>query len=279
MIATAGAPVSIPEPAAPGCHGLRGSIGLTLGQSWLNGSAIDDDHDDSYGSALVELRLGMDFGPNWYGQLDVLGEFTNGDVDDDETYENGDGAAFHLMHKDSSIGVFAGWFEVDLDDSSDYAERYIAGVEGVFSASDIDFQWQIGGVFGERDDSRDGNQSLHDAYFGRLTASKDLGRGWRVGGDAVVAIGEMDENDNDIVIYGWGVQVEKHLNPNWTLALIYNGTYYDQDGGDGEAVDHFVGLNSTFYFGAGSDVEECRPTLGLPPIMRWLGITGGMDES
>jgi len=272
-------PAPIPHTPASECSGLRGSIGVTLGHTFRHGSAFDGGNDDSYSSALAELRLGMDFGSNWYGQLDVIGEFTNGDTDDDETYERGTGAVLHLMHSPTSIGLFGGWYEASLDDSSDYARRYVGGVEGLFSTAGIDFQWQVGAIFSEDKQGDDGDQSIHDAYFGRLAGTKNLGNGWSVTGEAVFAHGEMDENDNDVAIYGWGLEVEKTLSPNWSLALVYSGATYEQENGDGDAVEHFIGLNSTFYFGSGSDAEDCRPTLGMPAIMRWLGVTGGMDAS
>ena len=270
------APVVAPS---SGCDGLRGSVGATLGYGWLNGSALRDDYDDGYASVLLELRLATDIGSSLYAQLDVLAEYPDTDSDANEEYDDAHGVAVHLMHKESSIGVFAGWFEAVHDDDSDISQRYIAGIEGLYEYSGIDLHWQVGAVMGEQDENEDGEQALHDAIFVRLAGDKQLNNGLRVGGEVAVAIGEMDDDANDVIIYGWSAHVEKRFNADWTMALVYNGSYYDQDEGQGNMIDHYLGVNATYYFGSGGDPEECKPGLGLPPIMRWLGLSGGMDAS
>lgn len=284
--ALAGPEVIPPAPVPPpsDCHGLRGNLSVTLGQTWINegsGNPISGDDDDEFGSAMVELRLGMDVSDNLYAQFDVIGEFTDVGSNADDSYQRGWGAAFHLMHKTDccGIGVFGGWFETKQDDNdTDTSERFLVGVEGLFGAGGLDFHWQVGGVIGNGGDDDDGLDSLRDVYFGRLAASKSLGNGWRVGGEVTAAAGVMDQDRDDLELYGWGVHVEKQLSRDWVLALVYQGVYYEQKDEDDDITEHFVGLSATWHFGAGSDVQKCGANLDLPPILRWMGMTGGYLE-
>ncbi|MBT8044045.1 MAG: hypothetical protein KJO79_03760 [Verrucomicrobiae bacterium] len=270
-----------PAPVPAGCDGLRGSIGVTLGSTWLNGDAVNRPEADEFDSALVELRLGYDFSSSLYGQLDVMGEFTDVDNSMPDSYQDGLGAAFHLMYTNDGccgIGIFGGLFETTQDNNNtDTSERYLVGIEGLAGVGGFDLHWQVGGLFGDGGTDDLGEDSLTDFYFGRLVASKSLGNGWRVGAEVSYGEGDMDNYLDSIEYYGWGAFVEKQLGTDWILALVYDGARYDQPEENDVITEHFVGLNARYYFGAGTS-EECAPKLTLPRVMRWMALTGGPLE-
>ena len=286
MSSVAGEPAPIIQPEPSGC-GFRGSIGVTLGNTWLNSSSdeIGRTEEDEYLSGIVDLRLGVDLGSSFYTQLDFTGEMTDVDSNADDSFKDGWGVAGHFLwnYNDCfSLGVFGGWFETNHDnDNTNTSERYILGLEGLHEFDALDFRWQLGGLMGDGGTDQDGLESIRDAYFGRIVAVKDLGSGWSLSGEFSAAFGEMDSDDDDITIYGWGAGVQKQLTPNWVLAIVYQGNYYEQEDSASDTDDiteHFVGLNTTFAFGQGSAPEECAPTMDLPPVLRWMAITGGVLE-
>ena len=291
MTSLAGDPAPYVHPT-PSDSGMRGSIGITLGNTWLNGNAVGNSEDDEYLSGIVDFRLGWDIGSSFYVQGDLQGELTDVSSNTDDSYQYGWGVATHFMWNYSdccSIGVFGGWFETDHDnDNTNTSERYIAGIEGLHQLGGLDLHWQVGGIYGNggSDDNSNGNNgvdSLRDAYFGRVVASKDMGNGWRASVEASAVFGKMDRDRDDITIYGWGASVQKQLTPNWVMAIVYQGNAYDQDDPNSSVdssrlTEHFVGINTTFYFGGGSSPEQGARTLDLPPVLRWMAITGGSLE-
>ena len=102
--------------------------------------------------------------------------------------------------------------------------------------------------------------------------------------EASFAAGKMDPDEDDVVIVGWGAEVEYRLLGTPVVGFAgfvgYTGAYYNQDDDDDELFEHRIAFGVRIYFGQESLEANDRngASLDLPRYLEWNGQIAGALE-
>lgn len=262
-----------------------GEIESRLGGIWLDGNAVDDDDDIIvdmlFGGAA--FRIGKILDNRWIFQGDLFGELT--DADENNSYSYGVGGAAHIAKRTDShlIGVFGGYIHTDQDtrDDDETSGRAFGGVEGQRYLNDVTLYGQLGGIFGNWGSDDDGYDSVSRAGFARAAVRYFKNPATRLDLSVAAFYGQMDDDFEDDVSGGSltaGVEHQLH-DRNFSIFSGYEISYYNQrEDGHDEVYEQTVSAGVKYRFGVEGTLKQQdrdRPSLDLPPLLRWVAQTAG----
>lgn len=253
---------------------------MSLGHTFLHGNDLEASEADDYWQADFTLQLGRFLDEDTFFQFDleldrVLGNEAN------DSFATGGLLAAHLMkrHQGGGLGVFGGFLVTDQDDDeTDISERYFLGLEW----HDYNPSWTqfaqvgfFGGEFGS-----DGEDTIHEAFFGRVGVRKYLNDSLSIQAEIFGATGLMDVDDQDASVIGFALITEKQLTDRSTLSLGYSQSRFEQGGERDIINDHYLFVSFKHLFDEGSLISRDRTStsLDLPQLIRWSALTGGPLE-
>lgn len=217
-------------------------------------------------------------------QFDLIGEANlTGDSDDDGDLTLGDYmGAVHLDVREPSsylFGIFGGGGQSfdNGDNDDDPIPFWFAGIEGQAYFNSLTLASQ----FGYLDSKENNDESISNAWFGRIAAAYYFGMNTKLSGDLAYLRGDRKNGNLEGVmdVISWGAQLD-HFSSEFPvgLSLSYNGFDYEGDraSDEGDApVVHEVRIGASILIGAGSIMENDRRAAGadLPPINRWISTS------
>ena len=95
------------------------------------------------------------------------------------------------------------------------------------------------------------------------------------------AQGKMDPDEDDVLIRGWGAEVEYRLAGTPLSGFLrYTGAYYFQNDDTDKLLENRIGFGVRVYFGQPSLKANDRHgvSLDLPRYLQWNGVTAGPLE-
>ena len=261
----------------------KGNLEVSLGHTFLHGSALESDEADDYWQADFTLQLGRFLDEDTFFQFDleldrVLGNEAN------NSFATGGLLAAHLMKRgqEGGLGAFGGYLVTDQDHGdTETSERYFFGLEGHdYNPSSTQFA-QVGFFGGENGNDDHGEDSIHEAFFGRVGVRKYLNDSLSIQAEIFGATGQMDEDETDASVIGFALVGEKQLTDRSTLSLGYSQSRFEQDENDGDVInDHYLFVSFKHLFDEGSLISRDRSStsLDLPQLIRWSALTAGPLE-
>jgi hypothetical protein len=260
----------------------RGDFEVSLGHTFLHGNDFSGGEAEDYWQADFTLQLGRFLDEDTFFQFDleldrVLGNEAN------DSFATGGLLAAHLMkrHQGGGLGVFGGFLVTDQDDDdTDTSERYFLGLESHdYSPSWTQFA-QVGFFGGESGSDDDGEDSIREAFFGRVGVRKYLNESLSVQAEIFGATGEMDADAEVATVLGFALVGEKQLTDRSTLSLGYSQSRVEQGGERDIINDHYLFVSFKHLFDEGSLISRDRTStsLDLPQLIRWSALTGGPLE-
>lgn len=262
----------------------KGNLEVSLGHTFLHGSALESDEADDYWQADFTLQLGRFFDEDTFFQFDleldrVLGNEAN------NSFATGGLLAAHLMKRgqEGGLGAFGGYLVTDQDHGdTETSERYFFGLEGHdYNPSSTQFA-QVGFFGGENGNDDHGEDSIHEAFFGRVGVRKYLNDSLSIQAEIFGATGQMDEDETDASVIGFALVGEKQLTDRSTLSLGYSQSRFEQDEGRTPDIlnDHYLFVSFKHLFDEGSLISRDRSStsLDLPQLIRWSALTAGPLE-
>ena len=261
----------------------KGDLEVSLGHTFLHGSALESDEADDYWQADFTLQLGRFLDEDTFFQFDleldrVLGNEAN------NSFATGGLLAAHLMKRgqEGGLGAFGGYLVTDQDHGdTETSERYFFGLEGHhYNPSSTQFA-QVGFFGGENGNDDEGEDSIHEAFFGRVGVRKYLSDSLSIQAEIFGATGQMDEDETDASVIGFALVGEKQLTDRSTLSLGYSQSRFEQDENDGDVInDHYLFVSFKHLFDEGSLISRDRSStsLDLPQLIRWSALTAGPLE-
>ena len=263
----------------------KGDLEVSLGHTFLHGNALGPSNSeaDDYWQADFTLQLGRFLDEDTFFQFDleldrVLGNEAN------DSLATGGLLAAHLMKRgqEGGLGAFGGFLVTDQDPGdTETSERYFFGVEGHdYNPSSTQFA-QVGFFGGENGDDDHGEDSIHEAFFGRVGVRKYLNDSLSIQAEIFGATGQMDEDETDASVIGFALVGEKQLTDRSTLSLGYSQSRFEQDENDGDVInDHYLFVSFKHLFDEGSLISRDRSStsLDLPQLIRWSALTAGPLE-
>ena len=261
----------------------KGDLEVSLGHTFLHGSALESDEADDYWQADFTLQLGRFLDEDTFFQFDleldrVLGNEAN------NSFATGGLLAAHLMKRgqEGGLGAFGGYLVTDQDHGdTETSERYFFGLEGHhYNPSSTQFA-QVGFFGGENGNDDEGEDSIHEAFFGRVGVRKYLSDSLSIQAEIFGATGQMDEDETDASVIGFALAGEKQLTDRSTLSLGYSQSRFEQDENDGDVInDHYLFVSFKHLFDEGSLISRDRSStsLDLPQLIRWSALTAGQLE-
>lgn len=265
-----------------------GEIEARVGGIWLDDSRLDDDGGDReleskmlFGGAA--LRAGKVLENRWIIQGDVFGELT--DANERNSYAFGIGGAAHIAKRFDNhlLGVFGGYIHTDQDtsDNSETSGRAFAGVEAQHYYDDVTLYGQLGTILGHWGSDDDGYDSVSRAGFVRAMVRYFVNPATRLDLSAAGFYGVMDDDFSDKVHGGSltaGIEHQLH-DSNYSVFTGYELGYYNQqESGNDEIFEHTVWAGLKYRFGVDGTLKQQdrdRPSLDLPPLLRWVAQTAG----
>ena len=162
------------------------------------------------------------------------------------------------------------------------SERYFFGLEGHdYNPSSTQFA-QVGFFGGENGNDDHGEDSIHEAFFGRVGVRKYLNDSLSIQAEIFGATGQMDEDETDASVIGFALVGEKQLTDRSTLSLGYSQSRFEQDEGRTPDIlnDHYLFVSFKHLFDEGSLISRDRSStsLDLPQLIRWSALTAGPLE-
>lgn len=262
----------------------KGDLEVSLGHTFLHGSALESDEADDYWQADFTLQLGRFLDEDTFFQFDleldrVLGNEAN------NSFATGGLLAAHLMKRgqEGGLGAFGGYLVTDQDHGdTETSERYFFGLEGHdYNPSSTQFA-QVGFFGGENGNDDHGEDSIHEAFFGRVGVRKYLNDSLSIQAEIFGATGQMDEDETDASVIGFALVGEKQLTDRSTLSLGYSQSRFEQDEGRTPDIlnDHYLFVSFKHLFDEGSLISRDRSStsLDLPQLIRWSALTAGPLE-
>lgn len=269
-----------------------GEVEARVGGILLDGGEVDNGEDDAMLFGGVALRAGTVSESGWVLQGGLLGELT--DTTDDDSYLAGIGGAVHVAKRIENylLGVFGGYvFTAQDEDSDQTSGRAFAGVEAQRYFDDVTLYGQLGWLDGDWGNDDNGHDSVSKAVFGRAMVRYFVNPATRLDLSAAGFYGQMDDDFEDFTRGGSvtaAVEHQLHDGP-YSIYTGYEFGYYHQneDSGFGgnpaqeEVMEHTVWAGLKYRFGIDGTLKQQdrdRPSLDLPPLLRWVGQTGGPLE-
>lgn len=265
-----------------------GEVEARVGGIWLDDSRLGDDGDDReldskmlFGGAA--MRVGKVLENRWIVQGDVFGELT--DADERNSYSYGIGGAVHIAKRFDNhlLGVFGGYIYTDQDtpDDSETSGRVFGGVEAQRYYDDVTLYGQLGTILGHWGSDDDGYDSVSRAGFARAMVRYFVNPATRLDLSAAAFYGAMDDDFSDEVHGGSltaGIEHQLH-DSNYSIFSGYELGYYNQqEFGHEEIFEHTVWAGLKYRFGVEGTLKQQdrdRPSLDLPPLLRWVAQTAG----
>lgn len=264
----------------------KGDLEVSLGHTFLHGNALGPSNSeaDDYWQADFTLQLGRFLDEDTFFQFDleldrVLGNEAN------DSLATGGLLAAHLMKRgqEGGLGAFGGYLVTDQDPGdTETSERYFFGLEGHdYNPSSTQFA-QVGFFGGENGNDDHGEDSIHEAFFGRVGVRKYLNDSLSIQAEIFGATGQMDEDETDASVIGFALVGEKQLTDRSTLSLGYSQSRFKQDEGRTPDIvnDHYLFVSFKHLFDEGSLISRDRSStsLDLPQLIRWSALTAGPLE-
>ncbi len=264
----------------------KGDLEVSLGHTFLHGNALGSSNSeaDDYWQADFTLQLGRFLDEDTFFQFDleldrVLGNEAN------DSLATGGLLAAHLMKRsqEGGLGAFGGFLVTDQDPGvTETSERYFFGLEGHdYNPSSTHFV-QVGFFGGENGNDDFGEDSIHDAFFGRVGVRKYLNDSLSLQAEIFGATGQMDEDETDASVIGFALVGEKQLTDRSTLSLGYSQSRFRQEEGRIPDIinDHYLFVSFKHLFDEGSLISRDRSStsLDLPQLIRWSALTAGPLE-
>ncbi len=274
---------------ADGSYGMPtkisfGEIEARAGGIWLGGNEVDGGEDDQMLFGGAALRAGMVFENRWIIQGDVFGELT--DSRDDDSYVYGIGVAAHIARRFDAylLGVFGGYIHTDQDTSdNDTSGRAFAGLEAQRYFDDVTLYGQVGWLDGDWGNDDGGEDSLSRAVFGRAMVRYFVTPATRLDLSAAGFYGKMDDDFENFARGGSLTAGFEHQLKDGPFSLFsgYEFGYFYQGSEEEEVLEHTVSAGVKYRFGVDGTLKQQdreRPSLDLPPLLRWVAQTGGPLE-
>lgn len=220
-------------------------------------------------------------------QLDFSGEGTVNHTSADDTYLGSLGGGLHAGWRDpelGSLGLFGAVGNVWINDEDGRDPETIAwgvGLEGQVFFDATTLYLQSGYLDRESVSSGGDIDALKNAGFVRGVARYFWGDALELEAEASFAAGKMDPDEDDVVIVGWGAELEYRLRDTPVAGFVsYTGAYYNQDDDKDELFEHRIGFGVRIYFGRGSLLANDRhgASLDLPRYLEWNGQIAGALE-
>ncbi|MCR9237787.1 MAG: hypothetical protein NXI17_14055 [Alphaproteobacteria bacterium] len=271
---------------ADGSYGMPtkvyfGEIEARLGGIWIDGFDEGIDEEMLFGGAA--LRVGKVIDNRWVIQGDIFGELT--DSNHRNSYAYGLGGAVHVAKRSDThlLGIFGGYLHTDQDtpDDSETSGRVFAGVEAQRYYDQTTLYGQLGWIDGQWGSDDDGYDSLSNAVFARAMVRYFVNPATRLDLSAAAFYGQMDDDFSDEVKGGSltaGIEHQIH-DSDFSIFSGYEIGYYNQnEDGHDELVEQTVWAGLKYRFGVDGTLKQQdrdRPSLDLPPLLRWMAQTAG----
>lgn len=274
---------------ADGSYGMPtkvsfGEVEARVGGIWLGGNELNDGEDNQMLFGGVALRAGQIFENRWIVQSDLFSELTSTSADD--SYVFGIGGAVHVAKRFDTylLGVFGGYLLTVQDEDSDPTSgRAFAGLEAQRYFDDVTLYGQAGWLGGDWGNDDGGEDSLSRAVFGRAMVRYFVTPATRLDLSAAGFYGKMDDDFEDFAIGGSLTAGFEHQLKDGPFSLFsgYEFGYFYQGGEEEEVLEHTVSAGVKYRFGVDGTLKQQdreRPSLDLPPLLRWVAQTGGPLE-
>jgi hypothetical protein len=220
-------------------------------------------------------------------QTDFSGEGTVHNRHSDDTYLGSLGGGLHAGWRDpelGSLGAFGsmGQFEInDLDGKDPTSFAWGVGLEGQIFFDPVTLYLQSGYLDREPVSSGGDKDALKNAGFARAVGRFFIGDDFEIEAEGSYAQGKMDPDGDNVLIPGWGVELDYRL-PGTPIAgfLRYTGAYYFQDDDTDKMLENRIGFGLRAYFGQPSLKANDRrgASLDLPRYLQWNGVIAGPLE-
>jgi hypothetical protein len=223
----------------------------------------------------------------WHLQADFSGEGTVHNRSEDDTYQGSFGGGLHAGWRDpelGSLGAFGAAGNVGINDLDGSDRKTIAwgvGLEGQLYLDATTLYLQAGYLDREPVSSGGDVNALKNAGFGRLVGRYFCGDDLGFEAEASYAQGKMDPDGDNVLIAGWGADVEYRLGSTPVAGFLgYTGAYYFQDDDSDKMLEHRIGFGVRVYFGQPSLKANDRHgvSLDLPRYLQWNGVIAGPLE-
>jgi hypothetical protein len=220
-------------------------------------------------------------------QLDFSGEGNLDERSANDTYLGSFGGGLHAGWRKpelGSLGLFGAVGNLKINDEDARNPETIAwgvGLEGQVFFDATTLYLQSGYLDRESVSSGGDIDALKNAGFVRGVGRYFWRDALELEAEASFAAGTMDPDQDDVVIVGWGAEVEYRLRDTPFAAFVgYTGAYYNQDDDDDELFEHRVGFGVRIYFGQASLRANDRQgaSLDLPRYLEWNGQIAGALE-
>lgn len=234
------------------------------------------------GGGALDAALGV-----WHLQADFSGEGTVHNRSADDTYLGSFGGGLHAGWRNpelGSAGVFGAVGNLGINDQVGTNRQTVAwgiGLEGQLYLDSATLYLQSGYL--DRETVKQGGDpnALKNAGFVRLVGRYFCGDDFRIQAEASYAQGKMDPDGDNVLIPGWGAEIEYRI-PHTPIAgfLGYTGAYYFQDDDTDKLLETRVGFGVRVYLGQPSLKANDRRgvSLDLPRYLQWNGVTAGPLE-
>ncbi len=223
----------------------------------------------------------------WHLQADFSGEATANHRSKDDTYLGSFGGGLHAGWRDpelGSLGAFGGAGNLRINDDSGLDRKTVAwgiGLEGQLYLDPVTLYLQSGYLDRQTASNGGDKNVLKNAGFVRLVGRFFCGDDFKLEGEASYAQGKMDPDEDNVLIPGWGVEIEYRL-PGTPISGFagYTGAYYFQDDDTDKLFEHRGVFGVRVYIGQPSLRANDRrgASLDLPRYLQWSGITAGVLE-
>lgn len=234
------------------------------------------------GRGALDAYLGV-----WHLQTDFSGEGTVHNRSADDTYMGSFGGGLHAGWRDpelGSLGAFGamGQFKInDLDGADRTSYAWGVGLEGQLFLDSTTLYLQSGYLDREALSSGGNINALKNAGFVRGVGRYFWTDNFMLQAEGSYAQGKMDPDRDNVLIAGWGAEMEYRL-ANTPIAgfLGYTGAYYFQDDDVDKIWEHRIGFGVRVYFGERSLKASDRhgASLDLPRYLQWNGVIAGPLE-
>jgi len=223
----------------------------------------------------------------WHLQADFAAEGKLDERSADDTYRHSYGGGLHLGARDpelGSLGVFGGVGEVEIKDVGMRNPDTVVwgvGLEGQLFFDPVTLYLQAGYLDREPVSSGGDVDALKNAGFGRTVVRYFCGEDFEIEAELSYAQGKMDDDEDDVGIFGWGLGAEYRLTGTPVAGFVaYTGARYDQSDDHDVLYEHRIGFGVRAYFGSASLKANDRrgASLDLPRWLEWNGQIAGALE-
>lgn len=269
-----------------------GEVEARVGGIWLGGGEVDAGEDGEMLFGGAALRAGTIFENRWILQGDTFSELTDSNASD--SYVFGIGGSVHVAKRFENylLGGFAGLLLTVQDEDSDSTSgRTFAGLEAQRYFEDVTLYGQVGWLDGDWGSDDNGEDSLSRAVFGRAMVRYFVNDMTRLDMSAAGFYGKMDDSFENYTRGGSltaAIEYQLHGGP-YAIFTGYEFAYFHQNGEftgpggyvDEEVMEHTVSAGVKYRFGVDGTLKQQdreRPSLDLPPLLRWVAQTGGPLE-